>query len=285
VGAGVATGSYILAINGIELAGADNPFALLRHAGGAPVELTVSDAPTGGAVRQVIVDPIRDEDDLLYFDWVLSRHEYVSEKTDGRVGYIHLPNMGAAGIREWIKWFYPQIRKEGLVIDVRNNGGGNVSSMIIERLQRKILMVDFERNNELADPYPGAVFHGHLVALLDEDTASDGDQFAYAFRAAGLGKLVGKRSWGGVVGIYGGGQLIDGGGLSVPEAGSAGPDGSWVMEGHGVDPDVVIENEPGELLAGRDQQLDKAIEIVMAQIEAEPKVFPERPEPPVKTPR
>jgi tricorn protease len=285
VGVGVAPGSYLLAINGVALTAEDNPFALLRHAGGTPVELTVSDKATGGAVRQVTVDPIRDEDDLLYIDWVLSRHEYVSEKTDGRVGYIHLPNMGSAGIREWIKWFYPQIRKEGLVIDVRNNGGGNVSSMIIERLQREILMVDFERNNELSDPYPGAVFHGHLVALLDEDTASDGDQFAYAFRAAGLGKLVGKRSWGGVVGIYGGGQLIDGGGLSVPEAGSAGPDGSWVMEGHGVDPDVVIENEPAEILAGRDQQLDKAIEIVMAQIEAEPKVFPERPDPPVKTPR
>jgi tricorn protease len=284
IGVDVSEGDYVLAINGVDLDAADNPFQLLRHAGGSPVELSVSDKPSDGTVRQVTVDPIRDEGQLLYLGWVKSRHDYVTEKTGGRVGYIHLPDMGGSGIREWIKWFYPQIRKEGLVIDVRNNGGGNVSSMIVERLQRELLMLDFERNNDLDDPYPGAVFHGHLVCILDEDTASDGDQFAYVFRQAGLGKLVGKRSWGGVVGIYGGGQLIDGGGLSVPEAGSTGPDGSWAMEGHGVEPDFEVDNEPKELLSGRDQQLDKAIEVVMAQIEAEPKSFPGRPEAPIKTP-
>jgi len=136
--------------------------------------------------------------------------------------------------------------------------------MIIERLRRELLMVDFERNIDVADPYPGAVFVGHLVCLLDEDTASDGDQFAYVFREAGLGPLVGKRSWGGVVGIYGRDPLIDGGSVSVPESGSADPQGHWVIEGHGVDPDYEVDNDPKSLLEGRDPQLDKAIELVMA---------------------
>ena len=283
VGVGVKVGDYLLAINGVELTADDNPFARLRHAGGGAVELTVNGKPEADGARQVTVNPIGDEDNLIYLDWIEHNRRYVDEATGGRVGYIHLPDMGSAGIYSWIKWFYPQIRKDGLVIDVRNNGGGNVSSMIIERLRREVLMLDYERNVDLDEPYPGAVFHGHLVCLLDEDTASDGDQFAHVFREAGLGPLIGKRSWGGVVGIYGGGQLIDGGGLSVPEAGSAGPDGNWVMEGHGVDPDIVVDNEPKELLAGRDQQLDKAIEVILAKIETEPKVFPERPEAPVKT--
>ena len=121
--------------------------------------------------------------------------------TDGRVGYLHIPDMGADGIREFIKWFYPQIRKEGLVVDVRGNGGGNVSQMIIERLRRELLGTRFARTDDSPRTYPDAVFHGHMVCLLDEDSASDGDIFPHMFREAGLGPLIGKRSWGGVVGI------------------------------------------------------------------------------------
>ena len=283
VGIGVAVGDYVLAINGVELTAGGNPYRLLRHAGAGAVELTVSGRPALDGARQVRVEPIDDEDPLLYLKWIERNRREVAERTDGRVGYLHLPNMSAQGIREWIKWFYGQIRNEGLVIDVRSNGGGNVSPMIIERLRRELLMVDFERNIEVADTYPGTVFHGHLACLLDEDTASDGDQFAYVFRRAGLGPLVGKRSWGGVVGIYGRDPLIDGGAVSVPEAGSADPDGNWVIEGHGVDPDYVVENDPKSRLEGRDLQLEKAVELVMERIEADPKRLPERPPGPVKT--
>jgi tricorn protease len=139
------------------------------------------------------------------------------------------------------------------------------------------------RNSELDSPYPQSLFYGHLVCLLDEDTASDGDQFAHAFRQAGLGPLIGKRSWGGVVGIYGRGPLIDGGSLSVPEVGTAGLDGNWIIEGHGVDPDEVVENLPIDLLAGEDAQLLRGIEILLEKIEREPRPFPPRPPPPVKT--
>ena len=283
VGVEVAAGDYLLAINGVELTADENPYRLLRHAGGGPVELRVGSEPTLASARKVMVEPIASEDDLLYLAWVESNRRYVAERTGGRVGYLHLPNMGSSGIREWIKWYYGQIRKAGLVIDVRSNGGGNVSQWILERLRRQLLMFDFERNVDYPDTYPDVVFHGHLVCLLDEDTASDGDQFAWVFRQSGLGPLVGKRSWGGVVGIYGGGPLVDGGGLSVPEAGSADAAGRWVIEGHGVDPDIVVENDPKEVLAGRDQQLERAVEVILEKLEAEPRPLPPRPEPPVKT--
>lgn len=283
VGVGVEVGDYLLRVNGVELVAGDNPERLLRHAGASTVELTVNSRPSFEGARQVSVEPIESENDLLYLRWIERNRRWVDEHSQGRVGYLHIPDMGEAGIREFIKWFYGQIRKQGLIIDVRSNGGGNVSQMIIERLRREVLMMDYERNSDLPDTYPASTFHGHLVCLLDEDTASDGDQFSYVFRAAGLGPLVGKRSWGGVVGIYGRAPLIDGGSVSVPEAGSADSQGRWVIEGHGVDPDVVVENEPKQILAGRDQQLEKGLELVLEKIAKEPKTLPGRPEPPIKT--
>ncbi|MEM1246297.1 MAG: S41 family peptidase [Acidobacteriota bacterium] len=283
VGVNVDEGDFVFAINGEPLSPEHTPFRALRHGGGGPVELLVGSSRDEDEARTVLVEPVRNEDSLLYLDWVLRNRERVLEASSGKLGYLHIPDMGAAGLREWIKWFYGQQHKEGMVIDVRNNGGGNVSSMIIERLRREMLMVDFERNNELDDPYPGDTFIGHLVCLIDEDTASDGDQFAHVFREAGLGPLIGKRTWGGVVGIYGRGGLIDGGSVSVPEAGSANPEGEWVIEGYGVDPDMVVENRPGDLIRGTDAQLEKAIEVLLEKVEREPRRFPERPADPVKT--
>ncbi len=284
VGVGAAEGDYLLAINGEALTGDDNPFRLLRHAGPGPVELLLGKGPEPEAARRVLVTPVAAEDALIYLALTERRRRMVDELTGGRAGYIHLPDMGAGGIREWVKWFYGQIRKEALVIDVRSNGGGNVSPMIIERLQRQVMGYDYERNMDIPNTTPGTAFHGHLVCLLDEDTASDGDQFAWAFRQAGLGPLVGKRSWGGVVGIYPSRTpLIDGGRTMVPEAGSAGPDGEWVIEGHGVEPDVVVENDPAAVLAGRDPQLEKAVELLLEKLEKDPRPLPDRPAAPVKT--
>jgi tricorn protease len=207
----------------------------------------------------------------------------VDEATDGRVGYFHVPDMGSDGIREFIKWFYGQIRKEGLVIDVRGNGGGNVSQMLIERLRRQLLSIDYSRNSEYGDPYPHTIFHGHLVCLLNETSASDGDIFPAMFRKAGLGPLIGKRSWGGVVGISGHGPLIDGGNVFVPEYGFVNTEGEWDIENYGVEPDIVVENDPKSVIAGRDMQLDRGIEEVMKAIKAEPKRLPKRPPDPVRT--
>src|SRR2546421_7257275 len=159
-----------------------------------------------------------------------------------------MPDMGANGIREFIKWYYPQLRKEGLIVDARANGGGNVSRMIIERLRRKLLAEQFSRTNEDPQPYPDGVFIGPMVCLLNENSASDGDIFPAMFREAGLGQLIGKRSWGGVVGISNRGPLIDGGSISVPESGFANTKGEWIIEGYGVDPDIEVENEPKALI-------------------------------------
>ncbi len=282
VGVDVSVGDYVLAINGEDLKVPGNPEALLRRAEGDQVELLVNGKPTPEGARRVTVRPIKNEDSLIYLEWVRHNHDYVTRKSGGKLGYLHIPDMGDDGIREFIKWYYGQLLKEGMVIDVRSNGGGNISQMVMNRLTRKLLMVDFERHSEFAEGYPGGVFHGHLAALIDEDTASDGDQFSYVFRAAGLGPLIGKRTWGGVVGIYGNSPLIDGGSVSIPEVGSGDPQGNWVIEGRGVDPDIEVDNDPGDLLKGKDAQLDKAIEYLMDKIAKEPRPMPKRPAPPVK---
>jgi tricorn protease len=234
-------------------------------------------------MRTVVFKPIFSEARLLYFNWVKKNREMVTKKTRGRVGYIHLPDMGANGIYEFIKWFYPQIRKEGLIVDVRSNGGGNVSQWIIERLDSKLLGTRFGYSSDKPRTYPYTCFYGHKVCLINETSASDGDIFPHRFRKAGLGPLIGKRTWGGVVGISGRGPLIDGGTVYVPLQGTNDVDGSWIIEGHGVDPDIVVENDPKSVLEGRDPQLERGIKEVLTMMQKKPLKLPKRPADPVKT--
>ncbi len=283
IGLSVREGEYLLAIDGVELQASESPYRELVNKADRPVTLTLNDQPRMEGARKVVFDPVDSEADLIYLDWVDGNRERVSKASGGRVGYLHVPDMGADGIREFIKWFYGQIRKEGLVVDDRSNGGGNVSEMLIERLSRKLLAVGFSRTDDTATTYPSVVFYGHMVCLLNEDSASDGDIFPAMFRQAGLGPLVGKRSWGGVTGITDHGPLIDGGSVNVPEFGFASVDGKWVIEGHGVDPDIEVDNDPKSVIDGRDPQLERAVEEVMKQIEADPKKIPTRPEAPIKT--
>jgi tricorn protease len=232
--------------------------------------------------RVVSYRPITDESNLIYLDWIARNRRKVEAATGGRVGYIHIPDMGANGIREFIKWYYPQIRKEGLVVDVRANGGGNVSRMLIERLRRKLLGVNYSRTDDEANTYPDMVFTGPMVALLDQNSASDGDIFPYMFREAGLGPLIGKRSWGGVVGIQNRGALIDGGTIFVPGSGLANKNGEWIIEGYGVDPDIEVDNDPKSEIEGKDPQLERGIAEVLARLK-QPVKLPAKPAGPVKT--
>jgi tricorn protease len=282
VGVDVAVGDYVLAVDGRELAGTDNPYRLLQHLDG-PVTLTVNDAPSFDGSREVRYEPRSSESSLVYLDWVLGNLERVTEMTDGRVGYLHIPDMGPDGIAEFIKWYYPQIRKEGLIVDVRSNGGGNVSAMIIERLSREVMGTRFGRVPEYPSTYPQQAFHGHMACLISETSASDGDIFPHYFREAGLGPLIGKRTWGGVVG---GGYigLIDGGNVFVPRSATNDVDGNYIIEGIGVAPDIEVENDPAAVLAGGDPQLERGVAEVLAAIEADPRTLPERPEDPIKTP-
>ena len=281
IGVNVNVGDYVLAIDGEELKGSDDPYRLLRNKLD-PVSLTVNSKPTMEGSRTVTYRPITDEGNLIYLDWVNGNRRKVEAATGGRVGYIHIPDMGAAGIREFIKWYYPQIHKEGLVVDVRANGGGNVSRMLIERLRRKLLALNYDRTSDEASTYPDAVFIGPMVALLDGNSASDGDIFPAMFREAGLGPLIGKRSWGGVVGIGNRGNLIDGGVIYVPGSAFASKNGEWIIEGYGVDPDIEVENDPKSEIAGRDPQLERGIAEVMAKLKT-PVKLPPRPAAPVKT--
>ena len=282
VGVNVAEGDYLLAINGRPLDGAQNPYALLQLPKGKPVELTVSPDAGGRNKRTVLVDPIASETSLFYLQWIEANRKRVDEATGGRVGYLHLPDMGANGIREFSKWYYGQIRKEGLVVDVRGNGGGNVSQMIIERLRRTLLGTAFARTAELTFTYPYTVFHGHMAVLMNETSGSDGDIFPWMFRQAGLGPLIGKRSWGGVVGISFRGPLVDGGQVYVPEFGTASEKGQWIIEGRGVEPDIEVANDPVAVIEGKDAQLDRAIAEIMKQLEKDPRKLPSRPAAPVK---
>jgi tricorn protease len=282
IGVDIKVGNYVLAIDGEELKGTDDIYRLLRNKADNPVSLTVNSSPSMTGARIVSYKPITDEEKLVYLDWISTNRRKVDEATGGRVGYIHIPDMGNNGIREFIKWYYPQIRKEGLVVDVRANGGGNVSRMLIERLRRKLLTVNFFRTDEEAQTYPDQVFIGPMVALLDGNSASDGDIFPHMFREAGLGPLIGKRSWGGVVGIFGTGPLIDGGGVSVPGFGMTNLKSEWIIEGHGVDPDIEVENDPKAVLDGKDPQLERGIAEVMARLKM-PVKLPAKPAGPVKT--
>ncbi len=283
IGVEVKVGDYVLAINGEELKPDDDPYRLLRNKADAPVQLTVNSRPTTDGARVVSYRPITDEQQLIYLDWVTANIEKVDKLSGGRLGYLHIPDMGANGIREFIKWYYPQLRKEGLIVDVRANGGGNVSRMLIERLRRKLLSVGFSRTNEDPQPYPDGVFIGPMACLLNENSASDGDIFPAMFREAGLGPLIGKRSWGGVVGITNRGPLVDGGVVNVPEFGFANLKGEWVIEGYGVDPDIPVENDPKSVIEGKDTQLERAVTEVLNKLKVKPTVWPKLPPPPVKS--
>ncbi len=282
IGVDINVGDYVLAIDGEDLQAPTNPYQLLQHKT-HPVTFMVNSKPDTAGAREVTYNPVTSEASLLYKEWVDGNRKKVAEMTDGRVGYFHLPDMSASGIYEFIKWFYPQLRKDGMVVDVRSNGGGNVSQWIIERLDTELLGTRFGYYNDEPRTYPYTVFHGHLVCLLNETSASDGDIFPHRFRKAGLGPLIGKRSWGGVVGISSRGPLLDGGNVFVPMQATNDVDGDWIIEGYGVEPDIKVENDPKAVLEGRDPQLERGVQEVMKQIEENPMKLPERPPAPVKT--
>ncbi|MGE3376438.1 MAG: S41 family peptidase [Vicinamibacteria bacterium] len=282
VGVDARVGDYVLAIDGEELRGDDNPYRLLQHKTD-PVTLTLNTRPELEGARRVSYRPLDSEDNLLYLDWVLGNREKVEKATGGRVGYLHVPDMGAPGIYEFIKWYYPQIRKQGLIVDVRSNGGGNVSQWIIERLDSKLLGTRFGYSSEFPGTYPGTVFHGPMVGLINETSASDGDIFPYYFRKAGLGPLIGKRTWGGVVGISGRGPLLDGGNVFVPLNATNDENGQYIIEGEGVTPDIEVENDPASVIAGKDPQLERGIAEVLKAMQEKPMKLPSKPADPVKT--
>ena len=280
-GVSVKEGEYILAVDNRTLQYPTNPYSLFENTVGKTAILKVNSKPSLDGAREVEVKPIDSEYDLRANFWIETNRRKVEQTTNGRVGYIFLPNMGGEGLNQFAKSFFPQIRKEGLIIDVRYNGGGFVSEMILERLRRVLVGMGSSRN--AGDyTYPGGMLYGHMVCIANQYSASDGDYFPYYFRQYGLGPIVGKRTWGGVVGIRDFIRLVDNGYITTPEFAPYSVESEWVMENYGVDPDIEVDNLPDLVIEGRDPQLEKAIELIMKMLEEEPKKLPERPPYPVR---
>jgi len=263
VGVNVNQGDFILAVDGQNLKTIADIFQTLIGKADRTVELVVNSKPELAGSRKVLVVPIADEAPLYYYSWVQNNIRKVNEATNGEVGYIHIPDMGVAGLNEFVKYFYPQLYKKGLIIDDRGNGGGNVSPMILERLSRIAYRANMRRGINHPTPIPAQTHIGPKVLLMDRYSASDGDLFPYGFRELGLGPIIGTRSWGGIVGIWGSLPFVDGGDLRKPESTSYSVEtGKWVIEGWGVDPDIEVDNDPYKEYNGIDDQLNKAIEVV-----------------------
>jgi len=266
VGVGASKGDFITSVNGKSTKDMADIYQALINKAGKNVELTLNSSASEGG-RKVLVVPINDESKLYYYTWVQNNIRKVDKATNGQVGYIHIPDMGVEGLNEFVKYFYPQLAKKALIIDDRGNGGGNVSPMIIERLSREISRSNMARNVETIGHTPTKMMLGPKVLLIDNYSASDGDLFPYGFKKHQLGKVIGKRSWGGVVGIRGSLPFVDGADLRKPEFASYSADESkWIIEGVGVEPDIEIDNDPSREYEGIDDQLNKAIEVILGEL-------------------
>jgi len=284
IGLNVKPGDYILAINGTPVSTLPNLYDALIGTADKQVILRVNSKPSDDGARDITVVPTGDESPLYYTAWVHKNIDEVSKKTGGQIGYIHLPDMGRPGLNEFTKLYFPQIRKKALIVDVRGNGGGFVSPLVIERLRRALVMVGIARNG-VPQTDPAQTFLGPMVALIDEFSASDGDIFPYRFKTLGLGKLIGKRTWGGVIGIRESLPFTDGGQFFKPEFAPYSKQGKeWIIEGHGVDPDITVDNDPAKEFHGEDQQLDRAIEEIQAELKTKGYELPPVPPYPNRNP-
>ena len=259
-GLGVKEGDVITAIDGVSLKDVDNIYKLLVGKADVLTELTI-----GG--RKVIVKPIADEYPLYHYEWILKNIETVDKLSGGKVGYIYIPDMGAEGLNEWARYYYPQLDKEALIIDDRENGGGNISPMIIERLQREVYRMTMRRGSTRTGTVPEGTHTGPKVLLINKYSASDGDLFPWSFKANDLGTVIGTRTWGGIVGISGSLPYMDGTDVRVPFfTNYDAKTGQWIVENHGVDPDILLDNDPIREYTGEDQQLEKAVQVALEQL-------------------
>jgi len=276
-GVEVNVGDYLLAVNRVPLDVSKDPWAAFQGLAGATVTLTVSDKPAiDDDARDVVVTLIAGENDLRFRSWIEQNRRYVEGKTDGRVGYIYVPNTGVSGQNELFRQFFGQKDREALIIDERWNGGGQIPTRFIELLNRPVTNY-WARRDGVDWTWPPDAHHGPKCMLINGLAGSGGDMFPALFRQAGLGKLIGTRTWGGLVGISGNPNLVDDGGVTAPTFAYYEKDGTWGIEGHGVDPDIEVIDDPSKMLDGGDPQLDAAIEHMLKELDTHPYVPPARP--------
>jgi tricorn protease len=277
VGSAVMDGEHLIAIDGERVGREQDPYTLLRGKAEKVVELAVAPDCALQRSRKVRVRTLASDRPLIYLERVRQNLQRVEELSGGRLGYVFIPNMGPAGLREFIRQYYGQIRKDGLIIDVRGNAGGSVSRMILERLTRAHYGMGFITGVQSAQTYPWGgytqVFTGEMVMLINEYTQSDGDTIAWTWKQTGR-TLIGKRTWGGVIGTGDTGPLLDGGAIHVPQFALAGKQGEWVVEGEGVPPDIEVDYDQGVMKTGRDPQLETAVATLLERTANHPGTLP-----------
>jgi tricorn protease len=274
-------GEVILSIDGEDVLSVPDEKELLRGKAGRKVLLRVKNS--AGQTRDVLVTPVPDDTDsnLRYTEWEYSRRLKVDAESQGHIGYVHLRAMGSGDIEQWVRDFYPSFDREGLIIDVRHNRGGNIDSWILGKLLRKAW---FYWQPRIGNPYWNMqyAFRGHVVVLCDENTASDGEAFTEGIRRLDIGKIIGTRTWGGEIWLSASNNLADRGIATAAEYGVYGPEGKWLIEGHGVEPDITVDNLPHATFLGGDAQLDAAIKVLKEEISKDPRPVPKAPPYPIK---
>ncbi|TNF42828.1 MAG: acetyl-CoA synthetase, partial [Bacteroidetes bacterium] len=278
-GVNVNEGDYLISINGREIKTTDNPYEMLENTVGKKVEIVVNSKPEKDFARTSMIKPIKSELELLHYNWVLERRAMVDKLSGGKIGYIYVPNTSTDGNRELYKGIYAYHDKKALIIDDRYNGGGFIPDVMADLLDRKTLSY-WNRNGLVPNKTPGIAHDGPKVMLINGYSSSGGDALPYYFRKKGLGQLIGTRTWGGLVGISGNARLVDGGNISVPRFGIFDENGEWIIEGIGVYPDIEVVDRPEQLAKGIDPSIEKAVEVLLKELEKNPPKKVTVPEPP-----
>jgi tricorn protease len=277
----VKEGDFVLAIDGTALHAGDDYFKLLQTTPGRKIKVTVNAKPSLTGAKTYEVEPIRNDTALRYYRWIDGNIKAIDKATGGRVGYMHINAMGGGGIGEFDKYWRAFRYKDGVIIDVRRNSGGWTEYFLIDKLERQLVAYNNLRNM-VPFRYPGSAGNGNYVVISNENNGSDGEAFVEHFKARQLGPVVGVPSWGGLVGIVNRQVTIDNGSVEQSNNAFYGREGTWWVENHGADPDILVDNDPGSVLAGRDLQLEKAIAVMLEKIKANPVKFPPRPPYPKK---
>ena len=261
-------GDYLITLNGKDVTTSVNPYQLLENSSDKPVEISVSNSSIAGNPRTSLIKPITSELGLMQLNWVNERRAMVDKLSGGKIGYIYVPNTSTDGNKALFHGMYTYFDKEALIIDDRYNGGGFIPDRMADLLDRHTL-VYWHRNGLSAQKSPAIAHDGPKVMLTNGYSSSGGDAFPYFFRKLGLGKVIGTRTWGGLVGISGNAGLVDGGNISIPQFGVYDETG-WVVEGVGVSPDIQVVDRPEQLAKGVDPCIEKAVEVLLQQLKDNP---------------
>jgi tricorn protease len=268
-GVNVREGEYLISVNGREVKAPDEIYKFFEATAGRQVTIKVGPTPDGKDAHDVTVVPIDDESGLRHLAWIEDNRRKVDKLSNGRLAYVYLPDTAQGGFTNFNRYYFAQVGKEGAVVDERYNGGGLIADYIIDYMRRP-LMGYFAARDGADYITPVGSIYGPKVMIINEYAGSGGDMMPWLFRAAGIGPLVGKRTWGGLVGMAGAAPLMDGGFTGAPQSGFWNPNGTWDVENHGVDPDVEVENDPASIKEGHDLQLEKAVQVCLELLAKNP---------------